>query len=365
MRASLLSIIELVGSDVWDKVGTTLEISGDWLVDVRDKAVTDASRIAAKHTSRFGMTTLEDVRQALSTPTQTVELDDARRILEADPDVQWAGTWLWVAKADSVRSNAMVNTVRSILSVNSPQTVESLQAGLRRHWKFRSRDIVPTVEAMRVFLQASPMFDVHDGLVSSVEPLDYHDVHGEVAASMIDVLKESPYQVMDRASLQEACADAGIAAGTYGVWTTYAEWMDTFGTNVWGLRGSNPSPAVVAEVQRAAKLRHASEAHRTEWTWSPDGGVVLSADVSTSARTSGTFSFDPSLLEQVGSAQFDLTYDGAPAGRLKTSEHHYWTWGWGKVFAATQAKVGDVLRITLDLAAGTGVVVKGGQELWR
>jgi hypothetical protein len=31
-----------------------------------------------------------------------------------------------------------------------------------------------------------------DGLVEQVEPLDYHEVQGEVASAMIDVLKPAP-----------------------------------------------------------------------------------------------------------------------------------------------------------------------------
>lgn len=362
---SLLTFVDLLGADLPALVGTEVKLVGGWLVDVREEALTAATRIASKHTSTFGMTTVEDVRQELSTPGNLAGIEDVRRVLEGDPRVGWSGQWLWVNKPnDNQFANSMVNTVRSILSVNSPQSVDSLQEGLRRQWKFRKRDIVPPVEAMVDFLQASPYFTVTDGLVESVEPLDYHNVQGEVASAMIDVLKASPYQVMDRASLTEACTGAGISAATSGIWTTYSEWMEQVGWNVWGLRGSNPNPGVVEEVKRAAKARHRSEAHATRWSWSADGGIVLTMDVSTSARNSGTFGFDAALGGVLGSRRFTMLADGKQVGEVRTSGSHWWTWGWGKAFSATGAKVGDVLHATLDLAAETATIRKGGRELW-
>jgi len=362
---SILKFVAILGIDINAMVGTDLKVVDGWQVDVREASVTRAVRVARKHTSTFGMTTVEDIRQELSTKDYPADIEDVRRVLEADPRVGWDGEWLWVNKPDNGHASSMINTLRSMLSVNSPQTVQSLQEGIHRNSKFRQRDIVPPVAALKAFLKVSPYFTVSNGLVAPVEPLDYRELLGEVTASMIDVLKASPYQVMDRATLAEACADAGIAAGTASVWTTYAEWMERVATNVWGLRGSNPSPAVVKEVQRAAKARHQSEAHATGWTWTPDGEVALTMDVSTSSRTGGVFSFDVALSQTVGDRKFKMIVDGVVVGELRMSASHLWTWGWAKAFAATGAKVGDVLRTTLDLNSGIATVIKGGRSLWQ
>lgn len=363
--ASLLGFVNLLGTDVSHVTGTNLVLADGWIVDKREVKVVSAAKVVSKHTSTFGMTSLEDVRQEVSTAGAPADLDDVRRVLQANLRIGWAGDWVWFNKDDdNSRANSMVNTIRSMLSVNTPQTVQSLQEGLRRNAKFRKRDIVPPAGAMATFLQQSPYFVVTDGLVSPVVELDYHAVHGEVAASIIDVLKASPFGVMDRASLYEACTSAGISLHTVTVWTSYAEWMEGFDTNVWGLRGSNPNPAVVAEVKKAAKTRHASEAHETRWSWSPEGAIILTMDVSTSARTTGTFAFDAQFPAIVGSRKFTLLQDNMAIGELSTSGEHMWTWGWHKAYAATGAKAGDVLQVTLDLATGMATVVKGGRELW-
>ncbi len=361
----LLRIVDLLGEPITALIDTDLERRDGWLVDARERQVTAAVRMAERHTSKYGMTTVEDLRQDLSTTHNAVDARDVEVVLRADPRVKWAGDWLWVDKPlTSEHHNSMVNIVRQVLAVISPQTITSLHEGLRRNQKFRRRDVVPPAAAMAAFLAACPLFRVDGDLVESVEPLDYHDVHGEVTASMIDVLMASTHKVMDRASLMDAWAAAGIAPGTAGVFTTYAEWMESPALNVWGLRGANPSPAVIAEIQADARTRRESEPHKAEWSWSTAGTIVVTVDVSTSARQSGTVSL-PTLGDTIGQRRFALLVDGSRVGELRVSSDHLWTWGWGAVFAVTKAKVGQVLRAELDLAAETAVVTLGGREFWR
>lgn len=361
----LLRIVEMLGDPITHLVGTDLERRDGWLVDVRERQVTAAVRMADRHTSKYGMTTVEDLRQDLSTAHRAAGARDVEVVLRADPRVRWAGDWLWVDKPlTSAHHNSMVNIFRQILSVISPQTVSSLHEGLRRNQKFRRRDVVPPAAAVAAFLEQCPLFRVNGDLVEPVEPLDYHEVHGPVAAAMIDVLMASTHKVMDRASLMDAWTAAGIAPGTAGVFTTYAEWMDSPALNVWGLRGANPSPAVVAEIQADARARRESEPHKVTWAWTAHGTVAVTLDVTTSARQSGTVSL-PGLGETIGTKRLALVVDGARVGELRVSADHLWTWGWGPVFAATGARVGQVLRAELDLAAETATVVVGGRAVWR
>ncbi|CAL8973737.1 RNA polymerase sigma factor RpoD [Cellulomonas sp. T2.31MG-18] len=365
--AQVLKFVELLNVDVAAVTGTTLKVGGGWLVDEREALVTDAARVASKHTSKFGMTTAENVRQELSTPTVAADIEDVLRVLRKNSGVRWAGEWLWVVKDEATTyTNSMVNQLKSMLSVNSPQTIESLHEGLRRNQKFRQRDIVPPGAAMLEFIKASKSFRLtDDGLVESVIPLDYHQVQGPIAAIMIDVLKAVPGEVMDRNSLMEAWLAVGAAPGTAGVWTTYAEWMDNYGTNVWGLRGAHPSPALVDEIQRAAKARLDSEAHRTDWAWASDGGLLLTMDVSTSFLLAGAIGFEDHLRQQLGERTFTVGGpNGTPIGQIRTSEKHAWTWGWHKVFGAYGVKVGDVMQVHLDTVTSTATAIVGGRELW-
>lgn len=362
---AFLNFVELVGTTTKDLVGVELVRLDDWLVDAAELPVLAAVSTASRHTSKYGMTTVEELRQALATPDSPLDPADIERVLRAEPAMRWHAGWLWVEKElDSLHSNRLINTARSVLSVNSPLAVESIHEGCRRVWKFRGLDILPSVEAMRGFFEASPYFEVDDDLVRPVEPLDYHEVLGDVSSTMVDVLKSSTYQVMDRQTLYEACEDARIAKGTYGIWTTYAEWMEKFGPNVWGLRGSAPSPAAVTAIREAARARSKAEPRRKSWTWAADGSILHTMDATTSFLSTGVMSFAPDVHSLHAGQSAKVFVEGQTVARAKFGDDHPFCWGWSPALKAVAAKRGDVLQIRLNVVEHTIVLRKGGQELW-
>lgn len=363
---AFLNILRLFGSSPIDLVGTDLVSVDDWFVEESEVRVMKAVAMAKKHTSTYGMTTVEEVRQALSSPENALDATDIRRVLQRESSIRWAGEWLWVHKdKDWTRANSLVNTARSILSVNAPQTIASIHEGVRRNSKFRGRDILPPIAAMEIFFDESPYFVVEGGLVRPIEPLNYRDILGRTTATMIDVLKGSPYQVMDRQSLTEACSDAGIPSGTYGIWTTYAEWMEKFGPNVWGLRGSSPNPAAVEAIRKSSRERLKAEPRRKSWTWAADGRINQTMDVTTSFLSSGVLSFVPEIQSILAGQSLAIVLDSHEVATAKVSSDHAFCWGWHPAIAAMSAKRGDVLRISIDVIARRADVQTGGQELWN
>ena len=363
---AFLNILKLLGTSPAQLVGTDLVAVDEWLVEESEVSLMRARAMASQHTSSYGMTTVEEIRQALSKPANTLDAGDVLRVLKREPSIKWAGEWLWVEKEnDGLHSNRLVNTARSILSVNSPQTVSSIHEGARRLWKFRKLDILPPIAAMKSFFEQTPYFVVEGDLVHPAEPLDYHEILGTTTATMIDVLKASPYQVMDRQSLMEACSDAGISSGTSGVWTTYAEWMDRFGPNVWGLRGSSPNPAAVEEIRNAARSRLRAEPRRKKWRWTADGRISQTMDVTTSLLSSGVLSFAPGIQSLLAGQSLAIIYAGDQVAIVKLGDDHSFCWGWHPAIAATNMSRGDVMRITIDIAGRVGEIQIGGQELWN
>ncbi|MFJ2300075.1 hypothetical protein [Oerskovia paurometabola] len=362
---AFLNFVELVGTTTQDLAGVELVRLDDWLVDAVELPVLAAFSTASRHTSKYGMTTVEEIRQTLATPDNPLDPGDIERVLRAEPLVRWHAGWLWVEKElDSVYSSRLINTARSVLSVNSPLTVASIHEGCRRVWKFRGLDILPSVEAMRGFFEASAYFDVDDDLVRPLEPLDYHEVLGDVSSTMVDVLKSSTYQVMDRQTLHEACDDAGIAKGTYGIWTTYAEWMERFGPNVWGLRGSAPSPAAVTAIREAARARSKAESRRKSWAWMVDGGIVHTMDATTSFLSTGVMSFAPDVHRLLAAQSAKVFVEDQAVATAKFGDDHSFCWGWSPALRAVGAKRGDVLQIRLNVAEHTAELRRGGREFW-
>ncbi|MFI1997012.1 hypothetical protein [Actinoplanes sp. NPDC020271] len=363
---AFLNILKLTGTSATTLVGTDLVRVDDWLVEESEVPVMKAVFMANKHTSAYGMTTPEEIRQALASPDNPLDVADIWRVLKREANIKWADEWLWVEKEnDGPHANRLVNTARSILSVNSPQTVASLHDGARRVWRFRKLDVLPPTAAMKVFFEESPYFVVEGDLVRPIKPLDYHDILGSTTATMIDVLKGSPYQVMDRQSLAEACDDAGISKSTYGVWTTYAEWMERFGPSVWGLRGSSPNPAAVEAIRRAATARLKAEPRRKTWSWTVDGRLAQTMDVTTSFLNSGVMSFVPEVRSLLRGQSLEAMLNGRRVATVKLGDDHSFCWGWHPAIRAMGLERGDVLRITVDVAAKTAELQTGGQELWN
>lgn len=363
---AFLNILKLTGTSPTELVGTDLVCVDDWLVELSEVPVMKAVPMARKHTSSYGMTTVEEIRQALASPDSALDSTDIRRVLKRETNIKWAGEWLWVEKeSDGLHANRLINTARSILSVNSPQTIASIHEGARRMWKFRQLDILPSIAAMEVFFDESPFFNVENDLVRPIEPLDYHVLLGSTTATMIDILKGSPYQVMDRQSLTEACDDAGISKGTYGIWTTYAEWMERFGPNVWGLRGSSPNPAAVEAIREAAKARLKAEPRRKLWSWTVDGRIAQTMDVTTSFMNSGVMSFVPEIQSMLAGRSLAVILNGEKIATVKLGDDHSFCWGWHPAISAMGAKRGNVLRITVDVVAKTAELQVGNQELWN
>lgn len=245
-----------------------------------------------------------------------------------------------------------------------PTTVASIHEGCRRNWKFRRGDILPPIDALEGFFNLSPHFVLDGPCVSAVEPLDYHTTQGEVAATMIDVLISTPHQIMDRHSLEQACRDAGIKKGTYTVWTTYAEWIEHFAPNVWGIRGSKPSPAAVEVAQAAAAARRRSEPRRTEWAWDVSGNIVQTMFVTTSFLRTGVMSFDREIHGLLAGRSIEIHAGGVRVATVKLGGSHWFSWGWHPALEALNASVGKVLRIKVDLATRRADVFLGGSELW-
>lgn len=359
-----LSILKLLGTSPAELIGKDLICVDDWLVEESEVPVMRSASLANKQTSAYGMTTVEEIREAIQDGGTPVDADDVRSVLEAQKNIRWAGEWLWMEKEDGLHANRLINSARSILSVNSPQSVESIHEGCRRMWRFRKVEVLPSISAMRSFFDASPHF-VHTGnLVEPVVPLDFREVLGPQTIAMIEVLKSQPHQIMDRRTLTDACDEAGIAKGTYGIWMTFAEWMESFGPNVWGLRGSNPNPAVVEAVRLEAKNRAKAEARRKEWAWDAGGHAVQTFDIRSSFIYSGVMSFSPEIHKVIAGQQLTVRHAGEKLGVVKLGGDHPFCWGWAPVLKSFNATTGNVMRISLNVSAKEADVIVGGQELW-
>ena len=78
---AFLNILKLTGTSAANLVGTDLVRIDGWLVEESEVQVMKAVFMAKKHTSSYGMTTIEEIRQALARPDNPLDAADIRRVL--------------------------------------------------------------------------------------------------------------------------------------------------------------------------------------------------------------------------------------------------------------------------------------------
>lgn len=337
-----------------------LHVDNGWLVPLSDVSTyADAERLLARHTSKYGATTIEVILDELRRKGASVPNAEAlRRFLSGRPNVAGSSDgWLFVVRTgDSPHENSLRNHFINMLSVVDRQHVGDLIDGLARSYRFRRRDVVPSMKAALSVCDSFSDFIVDGEHISLAQPVDYHSVLGDVSATVVDIFKGTPHGIMDRRSLNEAAAEAGVAAATIGVWTTYAEWMKRFDTNVWGLRGLKPSPAVVAIVKDSARRRSSREPNETAWHWLPDGRIRLLSRMNHS-RMSANAAHLPSELRNILRGQryriaCACHANGGGFGEIATSAVHTWFWGYAKWLKGHGAEWGNALQLDFELGAG-------------
>lgn len=87
-------------------------------------------------------------------------------------------------------------------------------------------------------------------------------------------------------------------------------------------------------------------------------------DVTTSFLNSGVMTFVPEIRNLLGGHSLAAMLNGRKLAIVKLGDDHSFCWGWHPVIATMSLKRGDVLRITVDVAAKTAELQVGGQELW-
>lgn len=88
-------------------------------------------------------------------PLSDLEVDTARDQVRGGERIGRTGDVLW--RRDDT-SSAIVRPLQRMLAGCGPLSVESLAAGVARHWRYRKRDDVPDAEALDVYLASQPAY---------------------------------------------------------------------------------------------------------------------------------------------------------------------------------------------------------------
>ena len=362
--AALIAVASLTGRTV-----DLEDVDGFVTVSEQVQLVRRVLVVAKRISDRNGAAAISQVHAECS-GDDFVDESFVRGVLADHPVVHWLSrNWFWTTHGST--RNRLVNTSQRILAVHQPQTLESMLDGVKRNYSWRnstgrssqSAELqVPAVDVLRAFYADHPTFDLdHDEAIRSAQPVDIETL-GPEKLTLVGVLRAQERPAMSRNDLIEACSAEGMSTATTSIFLTYAECIENFGPNVWGLRGTDVPVSYVEDLQRSARSRNrAMDRERHEGT--TEGGRPWFAQRLTPGMLySGVLAskWTESLKEDAALTIFDGT-DGKATGSLRRSG--LFMYGLSKLIRKNRSAVGDFVRVTLYRDDGFAVAEVGGPEL--
>ena len=317
--------------------------------------------MGSRQAASVGLSNVAEVKAAAELSGLNVQEAEVMDVLEHHSGAQFLGDqWFWMPERSPDR-NRLRNVTRAMLSVVSPISVSTIREGVRRRYRFRGIPIIPPRDVLLDFYRAHPEFEVvGDDKVGTVQPLDYRVELGSTERAFVEVLRNAPAGVLDRASFESGVLERGVNANTFSVYTTYSPVIDHLGIDIWALRGVQIDPSAV-QALRKANAQRPRERRVQDYGWTPSGRLWLAVRV---AGTSSIVIGIPSAISPyVVDRRFPAkTEDGSQAGEVVVGENGT-SWGYGPFLSRMGADEGDILRIEFDLVNEVAHLVVGGEDL--
>ena len=357
---ALQSIAEFAGrSAPWsaDSVISTDEDRG---------LVTAIARSAKAVANANGIGSIELLVERLPGRVTPFAMDLVRVALDQTQGLHWLDEQHFWVEHPAGR-NRIVNLSQRVLSVHSPQTISSLQEAVRRTFTWRSATGAdtplrePSRDVLRLFYVSHPAFDVDGDTVTSLLPLTNVKL-GDEKSILVEILRAAPHPALDRAQLVRQCREAGMSAGTIGVYTTYAEILERVSDGVWALRGVPIPESYVSTLKVDAKERRDAFEKRLETGVTQTGRPWMCQRLTESVTQSSVLGWN-FHREQLRGNEFRIidAEDGEELGWSKFSKG--FNYGYGRVLQKYSAKEGDCIRLTFFIAEGYVLAEIGNEEL--
>ena len=306
---------------------------------------------ARRHVERTGASTVEALAQELADIGILASRCQLRVVLATcmNAKVRSDG-WFWFEAPP--REGAFLRASRRMLAVTSPLPVESLQDGLRRHNSFRRRPAPPPLAVLAQVYADHPAFEVVDGMVAPVTPLDPCIV-GPLNLRMVEILRAAPQGVLPRASLLDACHRAELNLTSVNLYTSYSECLERIGPGLFAARGTAVAGPEATAGRRRARQRPDDG---PVCGWTADGRPWLAARVTPSTWANGVVHVPAELRSALGERHFACADgDGTPVTTLGIDQHGN-SWGWTGFLRRAEASPGDVVRATFSPETETAVL---------
>lgn len=355
---SLAECGELLGRTVSFEVAQ--DPAGATRVRKRDSGRIDAAvrTTAHRQASASGASNVEQVVAELQSNHIQASVEHVLSYLASSSEFEFLdAAWYWYPSAPQDR-NRLQNLTRKMLSVASPISVGELREGVQRHYHVRSSRgiskwpiIVPPKAVLLKFYSSHPEFSVDaDGNVSSPRLLNHRTELNPTELVLVEAIRSSPSQVLDRASLARRCVDQqGMNGNTFSQFLSSSAVISHLGTDLWSLRGVRVDPAAVEAARQANALRP-REKRIIDHGWTDAGDLWIAARVP-QETTRFVMGVPAPIRHVLVNQEYQAVDDlGIPSGIVRTNaEGMSYGGGYGSFLTRRGADEGDLLLATFRL----------------
>jgi hypothetical protein len=210
--------------------------------------------------------------------------------------------------------------------------------------------VVPPKTVLLKFYMAHPEFSVDSvETVASTEPLDYRRELNPTEQILVDAIRSSPSQVLDREHLVRRCIDQhGMNGNTFSQYLYSSPVVSHLGTDLWSLRGIRIDPAAVEAVRQANALRP-RERRLIDHGWTDDGDLWIVARISHEPLRF-VLGIPAAIRHLLGEQEF-MAFDGSgvPSGTVRTNADGM-SYGYGSFLNRSGADEDDLLLAKFRLS---------------
>jgi hypothetical protein len=320
--------------------------------DLTKRIVSTARRI----TGHWGLGRIADVSETVSGSTNSVVSEDiVRAVVLQLKDFEWldeSGGWFW---STNVARNRVVNQIRKMLSA-----VPAVPIGELRHGVARPHRMQGFAPPRRVLLEICRRLTecVVDGeTVRRSEALKEDEDLSPTETTFAGVLRRAG-GIAQRVEIEEAFLAAGVSRPMVWRILSYASWISKYANGVYGFRGLDVGPEIVASLIPKAD-RHSTA---KDYGWRPDGRIWLAFELTPGMINNGVFSVPAGLRTQILDDFEMRDENGLAIGRLRVTEHG--CWGLLRLFSRRGGEPGDVLLLVFDPSRKQVEARLGGKDLF-
>jgi hypothetical protein len=311
--------------------------------------------IGRRLTEHWGLGRIADVASTATERTgHPVPNDVVTAVLLVQADFEWldeSGGWFWLT---TVTRNRVVNQIRKMLSAYPTIPMAELRHGVSR--PHRMQGFAPPSRVLVEICRRLPECVAEDGVVRRSDVLEEDEDLSPTEIVFARGLRALG-GIGHRVDIEEICLGAGVSRPMIWRVLSYAAWIAKYAVGVYGFRGLDVKPEVVASLIRK------SERSRTDrdYGWTRDGGIWLALELSKSVVDTGVFSVPAGMRPHL-IGDFDMTDDsGVAIGRVRITDGG--CWGLSPLFSRRGGEPGDVLLLVFDLARKLVTARLGGRDL--